>query len=146
MTPSLFFGSLGVALVAYGVWRWRRVASMCQWPKVTGRVTRLSEDKRTHTEAGIATAYYVPALEVTYEVGGTAYRTTRFSLHNFTVGFPGELRELLQGATVGSPVEVHYDPRVPASSIIVLPSHDGALVAVFLGTLVMSIALAAGMS
>ncbi len=133
MNASTFFGALGLAMTAYGGWRWWLVSKMRTWTKTSGRIERIEEEKRMRTQHGVTAPYFVPKIEVAYEVSGISFRSKRFSIHNFTVGFPGEARELLAGRGVGDPVEVHYDPSQPSRSIVQVPSHDGALVAAFLG-------------
>jgi len=46
---------------------------------------------------------------------------------------------LLAGRGVGDTVEVHYDPSEPGRSIVQVPSHDGALVATFLGLILITL-------
>jgi len=139
MNVSTFFGALGLAMITYGVWRWWLVSKMRKWTKTPGRIARFEEEKRMHAQHGITAPYFVPKIEVAYEVSGTKFRTTRFSVHNFTVGFPGEARELFAGRAVGDTVEVHYDPSQPGHSIVQVPSHDGALVATFLGLILITL-------
>ncbi len=95
---------------------------------------KIEEREHFTTMRGMRIPYFIPKVEVAYEVDGRVYRSDRFSIHNFTIGTKGEIGEVLGGAKVGDTVELFYDPTAPEKSSLAVPSYDGVVVALFLGT------------
>jgi hypothetical protein len=133
MSVAVFFSIVAAAVCGYGFWRWKRVSSMRRWRKSAARIVKIEEQERFTTIKGMRVPYFVPKLEVAYEVGGREYRSDRFSIHNFTIGTKGEIGEVLGGAKVGDAVDLFYDPASPERASLRVPGYDAVVLCLFLG-------------
>ena len=142
MQPEVAFSIFGMSVCLYACWRWITVRRIRTWAKTEGRVLRLSEEKRSTSRRG---AYYVPRVEVAYSVEGREYRTRRFSLHNFTLGFQGDIFRLLPDAKIGETIPMRYDPSRPERAILCVPDYTEVIGSFVIGGFVLFITSLIGM-
>ena len=124
---AVFFMSVGAYLIRKGNRYLRIAAAAAQWPIVTGTVTLTEIVKRIEkTEDGPSTVF-VPQVQYVYRADGVSRngRVIRVGLENRGYSREQQARELLARYSVGSKVEVRYDPQNPAIAVLELGQVGG---------------------
>jgi hypothetical protein len=124
---AVFFMSVGAYLIRKGNRYLRIAAAVAQWPIVTGTVTSTEIVKRIEkTEDGPSTVF-VPQVHYVYRTDGVSRngRVIRVGLENRGYSREQQARELLARYSVGSKVEVRYDPQNPAIAVLELGQVGG---------------------
>lgn len=130
-----------------GIWFWVvvYVALVCtaslwfqlrtrRWPTTTGQLVRLDIRRFGASEMTLSEQDYVGDALYTYRVAGKAYEGTRISpwiivaSHNARALLRLQHRGVVHGAN--GEVRVHYDPKRPQKSFLVVAGWPGLIVTV----------------
>ncbi|MEZ4700307.1 MAG: DUF3592 domain-containing protein [Rhodothermales bacterium] len=143
---------LGAALLLFGVYFVRTANESASWPRAEGRVDNLlvrwsisqSERGRVNPHKDY---YYV--VKYSYEVEGTSYTGTRYSLGNgdHAEGKDFDTEEEARAAgqqrfPVRSAVPVAYDPEDPTMAVLRAGASGATYVPLILGVLFLAVGLA----
>jgi hypothetical protein len=124
---TVFFVSVGAILIRKGNRYLRMAAAAAQWPVVTGKVISTDVVKRIDRSQDGPSTVFVPQVHYVYHADGASRdgRVIRLGLEHR--GYPREqqARELLARYSVGSKVEVRYDPQNPAIAVLELGQVGG---------------------
>lgn len=95
------------------------------WPSVKGKVLSSEvEEDRFRNPTGKATIAFVPAIEYSYKVNGTAYTGTRvtFGVTNYDYIIASKICDKF---AIESTPDVFYNPANPAESVLAPKSTEG---------------------
>jgi hypothetical protein len=116
----------------------RRARIVATWPVLPGRIVSSTTESFVVMPGNKArhVRMYKPLVEYAYDVGGKEYRSTTLS-YGVDTATSSESRAAAQAAryTVGQTVDVHCDPKNPASAVLEIGGGRGViliLVALFL--------------
>jgi len=132
----MVFGSFAAIIVAIGLFRAVCVWRLQRWRKIDATLVRREVRELTVYRVGSPAKFYTPEVEYEFQHSGRTFRSRRFSVHNFTMGFPEEIDEILSGAKVGDRLTVFFDPSDPERSLVKLPDYTSALMLLFVGAVV----------
>jgi Protein of unknown function (DUF3592) len=124
---AVFFMSVGAHLIRKGNRYLRIAAAAAQWPIVTGTVTSTEIVKRIEKTEDGPSAVFVPQVHYVYRADGVSRngRVIRVGLEHRGYSREQQARELLARYSVGSNVEVRYDPQNPAIAVLELGQVGG---------------------
>lgn len=118
---ALVFAASGGLLLVYGVGLVREARTARTWSHTTGRIIR-AEAEVIGREKNKTT--YAPAVGYVYEVAGQRHEGSRLTFVPQNTISPAQVRAWLAPYPTGGEVRVYYDPRNPASSVLV-PTTNG---------------------
>lgn len=120
---SLIWGSIQLAF------SW----SSTSWPTVEGTVVAsdLEVKQRTSGRTGNQKTTFIPRVEYTYEVAGTAYKASRISFVVRSSNDRNDMERLLEHYSEGGTVHVRYNPARP--ELAVLEPQVAATTFLFIG-------------
>lgn len=132
-------------LVALFLFLWamrgrRKAAAARNWPTTMGRVLSAEvETRRSHSsEGGTSTSYY-PNIIYEYQVDGRPYRSNQFYVAMpVGLGNYAKVYQQVSQYTVGSMVEVYYNPEDPTQAALV-PSAPSSRVLIWVVILIVVI-------
>lgn len=104
--PGVFVVA-GLVLLWAGTAEWRRARASASWPTTTGVVEKSYSTVVRRTR-------HVHII-YSYEVRATSYRSGRVAFGSYSPAAGGRW---LRQYPVGAPVEVYFDPRDPAISVL----------------------------
>ncbi|MFM9960129.1 MAG: DUF3592 domain-containing protein [Planctomycetaceae bacterium] len=84
------------------------------WPTVQGAVTKYQVNKLDY-KGSIA---QIPTVAYQYEVSGLSYGGSRIGVDWFGTDWREDARILKSRIVVGEPVTIHYDPKHPATAVL----------------------------
>lgn len=108
---TLFFGVLAIGFGRHVLGKIRAERS---WPTVPGKIL----ERRVGEAMGGRTRSYLPHVKYTYSVGGREYTNDQVYLIRRTGGLHDKMQQLVDG--LPDPVSVHYDPKDPAQSYLLV--------------------------
>ena len=123
---ALALGGFGLIVLAIVIASLRDAAAMKRWPVVKGRVlsSKVEEYKEiikghTSNSRGDRMTLYRPAVVYEYEVDGNRYENTRVTQSpGLNRGVPDFAAEVVRRYPAGTPVDVRYNPRHVAESVL----------------------------
>ena len=123
---ALLLGGFGLLVLALVVASLRDAAAMKRWPVVRGRVvsSRVEEYKeiikgQSSNSRGGRMTLYRPAVVYEYEIGGQRYESNRITQSpGMNRGVPDFAAEIVRRYPAGSSVDVRYNPRHVAESVL----------------------------
>ena len=108
----------GVVAIATGfggcVWSIVRGFRSASWPSVAGEVTDASMD----VSWGRGTKLCTPQIRYRYRVDGSDYEGARVFFGWDTFYTESGARKIVERYRPGEPVDVHYNPTTPTSSVL----------------------------
>ncbi len=122
---------LGAALIIAGHLTWRAGRATRSYTRTRGRVVRaeVEESRRTSEEGG---ARFRPIVRYAFEVRGHAYESERISIGAGTgveSSDAQDARRVVERYPSGADVDVWFDPRDPARSVLVVGVPTAEIIA-----------------
>lgn len=113
---------VGLCVIGYAVWTARRADATRNWDSVQGT---LRSFEITEIRGRLGSRGYTVAVDYGYEVEGRGYQSKRLAYGGTMWGSLDEVELWVAENVKGDRVEVFYDPKRPASSVL-LPGRAGA--------------------
>ena len=112
------FLALGIVFIIIAVNRRRKAQASLAWPAVPGVVVSAEVHETVHSsDEGADTYSYDPKIVYTYQVGGTEYKS-----HKYSFGASNSNRnpvaQIVARYTPGMAVSVHYNPEKPGEAVL----------------------------
>jgi hypothetical protein len=115
-------GGMGLVALLMAIAFYRRAREAQRWPKATGRVIVSKVERYTDTSGDSSKSRsYRPVIEFAYSVDGTEYCSKQRQLGVQSGGSERWARAVTAKYSVGSAVEVRYDPANPATAALENP-------------------------
>ena len=123
---ALGIGGFGLLVLALLISSLREAAAMKRWPVAKGRVLSSSVEEYS-ADAGSGNfgatharmTLYRPVVTYEYEVDGQHFRGDRIAQSpGMNKGVPDFAEKIVQRYSSGSAVDVRYDPKRPARSVL----------------------------
>ena len=122
---ALLFGGFGVIVLALVIASLRDAAAMKRWPVAKGRVVSSKVEQYKESVKGHSSGprdritLYRPAVVYEYEVNGQRYESTRITQSpGLNRGVPDLAEEIVRRYPAGNSVDVRYNPRHVAESVL----------------------------
>jgi hypothetical protein len=117
---TAFFISVGAMLIRKGSRYLRLAAAAAQWPVVAGKVISVEIVERIDKTEDGPSRVFVPQVHYVYNADGVSRdgSVIRFGLENRGYSLEQQAREFLARYSVGSKVEVRYEPQNPAIAVL----------------------------
>jgi hypothetical protein len=110
----LVVGIFGAIALAFGIWASITAENANDWPTTMGEVTQ----SYIQTQHGREGTTYSPVVFYTYQVDGFSYTSNRVSMMTVSSSDYSQAANVVERYSVGSMVEVHYDPDQPSSAML----------------------------
>ena len=122
---ALVLGGFGLIVLALVIASLRDAAAMKRWPVVRGRVVSSKVEEYKESVKGHTSGprdrmtLYRPAVVYEYEIDGNRYESTRITQSpGLNRGVPDFAEEVVRRYPAGSSVDVRYNPRHVAESVL----------------------------
>jgi len=127
---GLVFGLAGLFPLALGIFDLSRGMASASWPVAPGRVIEsyVSEDRDSDGDRT-----YEPVVRYEYTVNGLTYDGDRVHFGEFSSSDSGRSERIVARYPPGAPVEVHYRPDAPETSVLEPGFNAGILLPLIIG-------------
>ena len=113
------FLALGIVFIVIAVTRRRKAQASQSWPVVPGVVVSAEVHETVHSsDEGADTYSYDPKIVYTYQVGGTEYKSDKYSFGASNYN-RNAVAQTVARYTPGMAVSVHHNPEKPSEAVLV---------------------------
>jgi hypothetical protein len=143
-----------VAAAANLVWSvrsWLLASASTGWPTTRGRLVKCYIDERRFNlrlaidesdgDGEEESDSHAVKVAYTYRVAGTTYQSTRLTYRPTRGMRFADAIASLEGLRAGQDVDVHYDPRHPARSVIIAGASTGNELRIAFAVLILGLAI-----